>query len=102
MPAEAPEFIDEVAELDPAFGEPFDAVYEEVFSDGALSVKTKLLIMMALDAGRSQSDGVEIVAQQARDAGASEEEILETIEVAGLVCGVQGLATGSSALSEDG
>ncbi|WP_135663763.1 carboxymuconolactone decarboxylase family protein [Halorhabdus rudnickae] len=98
MSDEPPEFLDQLIEADPEFGEPVGEAFEQALTDGELPPKTKFLIMMALDAAAGHEEGVENLAEQARSAGASDAEILETIEVVTMTNGFQGLATGSAAL----
>ena len=98
MSDETPEFLDQLIEADPEFGESVGEAFEQVLTDGELPPKTKLLIMMALDAAAGHEEGVENLAERARSAGASDGEILETIEVVTMTNGFQGLATGSAAL----
>ena len=57
-------------------------VREWVLQDGALSLKVKTLMTMLSDALLAHSDGVAAIADRARAAGASEEEIAETVGVA--------------------
>jgi len=98
MSDETPEFLDRLIEADPEFGEPVGEAFEQALTDGELPPKMKLLVMMALDAAAGHEEGVENLAERARSAGASEAEILETIEVVTMTSGSQGLATGSAAL----
>jgi alkylhydroperoxidase/carboxymuconolactone decarboxylase family protein YurZ len=69
-------------------------------SEGTLSEKVKLLIAIALDASHGAVGGVKALAREALDAGASEDEILETIRVANFVCGVGSVYTAAHALKE--
>ena len=52
------------------------------FCDGALSKKVKILIGLALDASKSSGAGVRHLALEAREAGASWDEIKEALQVA--------------------
>ncbi|ADI73663.1 Carboxymuconolactone decarboxylase [Methanohalobium evestigatum Z-7303] len=88
---ELPEFLQILKEKDPKYAANLLENFSETQTDGALSAKTKLLIAMALDAGNGDIDGVKALSQHAREAGATEEEILEVIKVIGSVCGTQGL-----------
>lgn len=56
--------------------------------DGALPRKFKLLIAMALDASYGTVEGVKALAQQAIQAGAKKEEIMEALRVAQYISGV--------------
>jgi alkylhydroperoxidase/carboxymuconolactone decarboxylase family protein YurZ len=69
-------------------------------SDGALPEKVKLLIALALDASHGAVGGVRALAGEAMEAGATREEILETIRVANFVSGVGSVYTAAHALKE--
>jgi alkylhydroperoxidase/carboxymuconolactone decarboxylase family protein YurZ len=73
---------------------------EKVITDGALSAKTKMLMMVLCDALLAHPEGVAGLAQRARALGASENEIAETIAVAFLMAGLPGLVTGSNAFKD--
>jgi alkylhydroperoxidase/carboxymuconolactone decarboxylase family protein YurZ len=57
------------------------------FSEGALPKKTKILLALAIDASFGAVNGVRALAQEALAAGATREEILETIRVVHFVGG---------------
>jgi alkylhydroperoxidase/carboxymuconolactone decarboxylase family protein YurZ len=57
-------------------------------ADGALPRKVKFLIAMALDAAHGTVEGTKALAEQAMKAGATKEEIVETIRVAQYISGV--------------
>ena len=69
-------------------------------ADGALPRKIKLLIAMALDASHGAVEGVKALAKQAVKAGATKEEIVETIRVAQFVSGVGAVYVAAHALKE--
>jgi len=73
---------------------------ESVLAEGALSLKTKTLMMMLCDALLAHPDGVANIAKQARELGASEAEIAETLAVAFMMGGMPGLVTGSNAFRD--
>lgn len=73
---------------------------ETVLVDGALSVKTKTLMMMLCDALLAHPDGVASIAKRARDLGASEREIAETLGVAFMMGGMPGFVTGGNAFRD--
>lgn len=72
-------------------------VREWVLQDGALSLKVKTLMTMLCDALLAHPDGVAAIADRARAAGATEEEIAETVAVAFLFGGMPALVTGANA-----
>ena len=73
---------------------------EKVLVEGALSLKTKTLMMLLCDALLAHPDGVANIAKQARDLGANEAEIAETLAVAFMMGGMSGLITGSNAFRD--
>jgi alkylhydroperoxidase/carboxymuconolactone decarboxylase family protein YurZ len=73
---------------------------EFVYADGALPRKVKLLIAMAFDAAHGAANGVRSLADQARKAGASIQEIAEALRVAYHLNGVGALYTASAGLKE--
>ena len=70
---------------------------ESVLADGALSLKVKTLMTMLCDALLAHPEGVANIANRARAAGASEEEIAETVAVAFLFGGMPALVTDTNA-----
>ena len=72
-------------------------VREAVLQDGALSLKVKTMMTMLCDALLGHADGVANIANRARAAGATEDEIAETVGVAFLFGGMPALVTGANA-----
>ena len=68
--------------------------------EGALPLKHKLLIALALDASHGAVNGVKSLAQQAMRQGATKEEIMETLRVVNHVCGVGSIYTAAAALQD--
>ena len=73
---------------------------DAILPDGALSNKTKTLMTMLCDALLGHGGGVTTIANRARAAGASEEEIAETVGVAFLMGGLPDLVTGANAFKK--
>jgi alkylhydroperoxidase/carboxymuconolactone decarboxylase family protein YurZ len=69
-------------------------------TEGALPRKIKFLIAMALDAAHGTVEGTRALAEQAMKAGATQEEILETIRVAQYISGVGSVYVAARALKE--
>jgi alkylhydroperoxidase/carboxymuconolactone decarboxylase family protein YurZ len=69
-------------------------------ADGALPRKIKFLIAMALDASYGAVEGVKALAEQAVKAGATKEEVVETIRVTQFVSGVGSVYVAAHALKE--
>jgi len=68
--------------------------------DGTLPRKIKFLIAMALDALEGEVEGVKALVEQAMRAGATKEEIVETIKVAQYISGVGSVYTAARASKE--
>ena len=77
-----------------------DNTREAILPDGALSNKTKTLMTMLCDALLGHDGGVSTIANRARAAGASEDEIAETVGVAFLMGGLPALVTGANAFKK--
>lgn len=86
--------------LDPELLKLVENNREVALSDGALPKKFKILIAMALDASKGTVQGVNSLAQAAMQAGATKEEIAETVRVVQFICGAGGVYTSAHALKE--
>ncbi|VVB91130.1 Carboxymuconolactone decarboxylase family protein [uncultured archaeon] len=86
--------------LDPDLLKHVENSRDFAFDDGALPRKYKLLIAMAFDASYGAVNGVKSLAQQAIDAGATKEEIMEALRVAQHLSGVGCVYTAGQALKE--
>jgi len=95
---ELPEFLKVLKEKDPEYAGNILENYERRFTDGALSAKTKTLITLALDAYHGDAEGVKALTKRAKDMGATEDEILEVVEVVEGTRSLQGLFAGAEAL----
>ena len=69
-------------------------------AEGVLPRKIKFLIAMALDAAHGTVDGTRALAEQAMKAGATKEEVVETIRVAQYISGVGSVYVAARALKE--
>jgi len=85
---------------DPALAKTRREVYDLAFSEGALPVKVKALIAMAIDAELGSEGGVKALAQTAIKNGATKKEIMEAIRVAYYMCGVGVLYTAARSLED--
>jgi len=74
-------------DLDPELLKLVRQTSELAMADGALPKRVKLLIAMALDASHGAVGGVTALAKAALQAGATKQEIAETLRVAHYVCG---------------
>ena len=92
-----PAWIQTLKERDSQFAEGYLAQREQVLKDGAIPAKYKILMTMIVDALMSHPDGCANIANRARAAGATEEEITEAVEVAYLFGGTPALVTAVNA-----
>jgi len=97
MTSRAPAWRDNLGKHIPDALKEMTTVQELVMKDGALSPKTKTLMMMLCDSLLAHPDGVANIATRARSLGATENEIAETVAVAFLMGGLPGLVTGGNA-----
>lgn len=95
-----PGFVEKYAQRDPELYKAVVQVSDTAFSGKALDMKTKLLISLALDALEGANSGVISLAKQAREAGASNEEIIETLRIAYYIAGMRTLAAGNGAFED--
>lgn len=86
--------------LDPEIREQVENARNFAFKDGALPSKIKILIAMALDASHGAVQGVRALANLAKMAGATKEEIAEALRVAIYVCGAGSAYTAAAGLKE--
>jgi alkylhydroperoxidase/carboxymuconolactone decarboxylase family protein YurZ len=89
-----------VTALDPQFMGEMKKVEALVYGDGALPAKIKYLMAMAFDAAHGAVEGVRWLAGAAMRAGATREEIAETLRVAAHLEGVGTLYAASAGLKE--
>lgn len=92
-----PPWLVTLKERSPEFVDMYLAQRQRTLEDGAIPAKYKILMTMIIDALLSHPDGVANIANRARAAGASEEEINEAVEVAYLFGGTPALVTAVNA-----
>tara|TARA_B100000315_G_C14511681_1_gene557256 strand:+ start:363 stop:683 length:321 start_codon:yes stop_codon:yes gene_type:complete len=100
MTSNAPSWRDDLEKHAPDIFKQMTTLQETVMKDGALSLKTKTLMMMLSDSLLAHPDGVANIARRARTLGASDDEIAETVAVAFLMGGMPGLVTGANAFRD--
>jgi alkylhydroperoxidase/carboxymuconolactone decarboxylase family protein YurZ len=86
--------------FDPDLLKLVDNTSKFALADGSLPRKFKFLIAMSLDASHGAVQGVRSLAQAARQAGATREEIMEALRVVQYVSGVGSVYTAALALRE--
>ena len=87
-------------DLDPELLELVRQNHDLALEEGALPKKTKLLIALAVDATIKATGGVRSLALQALQAGATKEEIAETLRIAQYIGGVGSVYTAAEALRD--
>lgn len=92
--SEVPPFLRPLYENDPDLYRVVSQALDLAHSEGALDKKTKVLISMVIDALAAHPEGVEALAREARELGASDAEIAEALRMAftggglpALICG---------------
>jgi alkylhydroperoxidase/carboxymuconolactone decarboxylase family protein YurZ len=96
-PQGGPPWLAAIQQRDPQFADSYLAMRERILKDGAIPAKYKLLMGMITDAIAAHPDGVRMLADNARAAGASEAEITEAVEVGYLYGGTAALVMGVNA-----
>ena len=98
--AEVPVFLRPLGENDPEFAQRVVDLMAFANAAGALDAKTKTLMSLLADAILGHPDGVAAIAGRARQQGASEQEIAETVRMAFMAGGLPALATGLRAFRQ--
>lgn len=93
MSVKLPWFVDKYMETDREYGLLIQKVVEGAMQPQVLDDKTKHLVVLALDALKGAGEGVRVVARQARESGASEQEIIEVLRLAYFVSGMDVVKT---------
>jgi alkylhydroperoxidase/carboxymuconolactone decarboxylase family protein YurZ len=89
-----PPFLSQFAAYDQRFVGQVAQIREDAYyTPGALDVKTKILIALALDLFSDSATGTRLLATRARDAGATDAEIAEVVKVCYSVAGLQKMST---------
>jgi alkylhydroperoxidase/carboxymuconolactone decarboxylase family protein YurZ len=94
--ADMPPFVTAFEDIE--FGAAAARALLTTFAPGALDPKVKLLIALALDIADGFEPGTSTIADMARESGATEPEILETIGVTHTVAGLQRLSIAVNAV----
>ena len=81
-----PPFIEKLGKTDPELYQIVISQHDKVMSPGAIDIKTKFLILLALDA-YAGSSGVKGISEAARKMGATEGEIAESLRIAYHIAG---------------
>jgi alkylhydroperoxidase/carboxymuconolactone decarboxylase family protein YurZ len=85
---------------DPEFSVLIGKTRQNALSQGAIPLKYKFLIAMALDAAEGAADGVKVLAMQAMQEGATSEEIMEAVRIAQYISGIGSVYTAARGLKD--
>lgn len=77
-----------IMDADPELFNLTEITRNTALGEGAIPVKYKLLMAMALDAAAGAVDGVRVLATRAMAEGATKEEIMEAVRIAQYISGV--------------
>jgi alkylhydroperoxidase/carboxymuconolactone decarboxylase family protein YurZ len=90
--------LDGYREFDPEIIECYKNLEKSTYNEGALSLKVKLLMAMAIDAEHGTVPGATALGKRALNAGATKEEIIEALRVAYQIGGNKALFTSALVL----
>jgi alkylhydroperoxidase/carboxymuconolactone decarboxylase family protein YurZ len=93
-----PPFIQQLEKTDPGLYKLVSEQQDLIMGPGALDIKVKLLIALAIDA-YAGSTGVRGISEVLRKMGASDDEIKESLRIAYNIAGNKVLNTSASAFS---
>jgi len=92
-----PAFIDRLEANDVEFLDQVRGLSNVLMTDGALPAKTKTLMTLFAEALLRRDDGVRLMGAVARNVGATEDEIKETVRLAFLLGGLSSLSSATMA-----
>ena len=95
-----PVWLATLKSADPTLFSQVTNLQDTVNRDGAIPLKTKTLMMMLADSFLARPHGVRILADRARSQGATEEEIVETMQVGYYMGGLSVLFPALNAFGE--
>ena len=98
---QVPEWAETVGQIMPELLEPWLGLRSQVMVDGALPRKVKELILLGINLVRRYPPGVELHLKSAMDAGATKEEIMETIATAILSSAAPAIFNGPQVLKAE-
>ncbi len=93
-----PEYYEVMATKNPEMFKAFFKFRSEILEKGVLSKKTKQLMAIAIYAATRFDFGLDVHIRQALKAGATEDEIFETLSLVILTAGLPGYIDGINAL----
>ena len=98
---QVPDWAETIGEVMPELLEPWLQIRSKVIGDGALPRKTKELILLGINLVRRYPAGIETHLRGAMDAGATQDEVMETIATAILSSAAPAMYNGPRALKAE-
>lgn len=98
---QVPDWAETISEIMPELLEPWLAIRSKVMVDGALPRKFKELMLVGINLVRRYPSGIENHLRAALDAGATKEEVMETIATAILSGAAPAMYAGPRALKAE-
>jgi alkylhydroperoxidase/carboxymuconolactone decarboxylase family protein YurZ len=95
-----PPFVSDVERTDPELYKIITGLVDYANEPGEIDAKTKVLMNLAIDAYANSHEGVKALSNAARNLGATEGEIAETLRLAYAVAGMKTLATTRNAYNK--
>ena len=92
--------LEVIKNADPEFFDLLESNSNTAFSKGCIPTKYKFLIAMSLDAAAGAVNGVQNLAIQAMEEGATKEEITEVLRITQYIAGVGSVYTAANALKD--
>lgn len=92
--------LDTIKKLDPELRKLVQESQKLALGEGVIPRKYKILIALSLDATHGAVEGVTNLARLAIEAGATKEEIAETLRITNFTSGVGSVYTASRALKD--
>ncbi len=89
-----------IKKMDPALLDKMGADRDFAMGEGALSSKVKILMALAIDAALGAENGVKSLAIMAQKQGATRQEVMEAVRVAGYIGGVGSIYTAAYGLND--
>jgi alkylhydroperoxidase/carboxymuconolactone decarboxylase family protein YurZ len=85
--------LDTYKQIDPKIVEQYENLAGLTYSEGALSIKFKFLIALAIDVENGSLEGAIILGKRAQKMGATKEEIIEALRIAYQIGGTKAIFT---------
>ena len=92
--------LEKIKDLDPALFVSIEDSRSTAFAEGEIPQKYKLLIALAVDAAEGAVEGVRTLSGYAKEAGATNGEIMEVMRMVHYICGAGKMYQAARGLSD--